>query len=263
MNKRWTLFCTIVLCLALTACNANQTADQADDKNQPALALSATATNTPKEDFMDQQDAYATALQNLLKNHTLPDGTDCGFEPSYQMADNQFAIYDIDQDDKEELLIMYSTTFSAGMTGCVLAYDSATKELQTELQEFPLLTFYDNGIVKADWSHNQGLAGDFWPYSLYQYAPDSDQYVRIGMVNAWSKDFSAIDSQGNPFPDTIDTSGTGVVYYIITDDNYEQTTSVDVSAYKEWINFYLENASELEIPYLALTEENIAHIKNE
>ena len=77
---------------------------------------------------------------------------------------------------------MNTNTYMAAQAEYVFKYDPEAKKLQTEFSEFPALTFYDNGIIKAEWSHNQGLAGDnFWPYSLYQYAPETDSYVLVGM----------------------------------------------------------------------------------
>ena len=117
---------------------------------------------------------------------------------------------------------MYTDTYMAGQTGYVFAYNEQTKKLNTELSEFPSLTFYDNGAVKAEWSHNQGRAGDnFWPYSLYQYAPETDSYALIGMVDAWDKTYAQTDDQNNPFPSDIDKSGTGMVYYIMENGEYD------------------------------------------
>lgn len=270
MKKIVTLITSAVLCIALTACDNSQ---PENDNNQtspsPTLTLAPeNITSVPKDlenpsaDLTDMKHAYADALENLRNNHILPDGTDCGFEPSSNMADNKFSIYDIDNDGKEELLIMYTTTVSAGMTGGIFAYDETTKELLTELNEFPLLTFYDNGIVKAGWSHNQGLGGDFWSYTLYQYTEASDTYKCIGMVDAWDRKFSERNETGNSFPSEIDQSGTGVVYYIMKDKNYDYSNPADASEYNAWVNSYLGDASEIQIEYKALTEENILQLRN-
>jgi len=199
-------------------------------------------------------------LENLMENHIFPDGTSC--EQTIDMSENKFAIYDVNNDGKEELLLMYNTAPLAGQTEYIISYGEKTKELQTELSEFPLLTFYDNGFVKAGCSHNQGLAGDFWSYSLYQYKSESNSYELIGMVDAWQKSFSATDNQKHPFPDEIDKSKTGFVYYIMEDGKYDNTNLVDASVYNKWMNTYIGDASEIDIQYLDVTEENISKIKN-
>jgi hypothetical protein len=167
----------------------------------------------------------------------------------------------VDNDGKEELLLMYTDACMAGMAGYVFAYDAGTKKLQTEFCEFPALTFYDNAIIKAGWSHNQGLAGDnFWPYNLYQYAPETDSYELVGRVDAWDKSYREAVDPNNPFPSDIDKSGTGFVYYIMKDGQDDTTHPVDASEYNAWINSYIGNASEIQIQYMALTEENISQI---
>lgn len=277
MKKILSLIFSITLCMALVACNSNQAGNIDDNSDNPPLSVSPTATATaavtaavtdtpaepdkPMDNLDDMYNAYFTALENLIQKHILPDGTDGG-EPTGDMSENKFAVYDVDNDGKEELIILYSTTITAGMAGCIFAYDSETGALQTELQEFPLLTFYNNGIVKALWSHNQGLAGDFWPYNLYQYNPDSDSYVLVGMVDAWDKNYRETDDQNNPFPSDIDKSGTGIVYYIMEDGQYDNTHPADASEYNEWVNAYIGDASEIQIQYMDLTEENISQIRN-
>lgn len=230
---------------------------------QPEPSAASSQTPAPAVPLQEAREAYYTALQNLLNRHVLPDGTDCGYDSVSNMAENKFALYDIDQDGTEELIVMYTTTYMAGQVQAVYEYDGAAKELSAELVEFPMLTFYDNGVVKAGWSHNQGLAGEFWPYTLYQYDASSDRYVNVGMVDAWDKNLSQTDAQGNPFPDEIDVSGTGFVYYIMTNGEYETVDPVDASSYNEWFDSYQKGAAEVEIPYQDLTEEQIASIRQD
>lgn len=266
MKKIWYLVFSIVLCVALAACSNQIGKGEEKDSNTPPSATP-TVTDTPKEpdELVDNPSemyqAYFTALENLIQNHVLPDGTDVG-EPFGDVSENKFAVYDIDNDGKEELIILYSTTATVGMAGCVYGYNSKTGTLQAELQEFPLLTFYDNGIVKALWSHNQGLAGDFWPYNLYQYNTDSDSYTLVGMVDAWDKKYVETDYEGNSFPSDIDKSGTGIVYYIMEDGEYDNTHPVDAVEYEKWTDSHIGKALEIQIPYKDLTEENIAQIKD-
>lgn len=258
---------SISLCVALAACGNSQEVNIDDNSEKSSLPSSPTVTDTPSEpdipadNIDDMHDAYFAALEDLVQNHIFPDGIDAG-EPLGDMSENKFAVYDVDNDGKEELIILYSATITAGMSGYVFAYDDETGALQTELNEFPSLTFYNNGTAKALWSHNQGRAGDFWPYSLYQYNPDSDSYVMLGMVDAWDRNFPGTDTQNNPFPSDIDKSGTGFVYYIMEDGQYDDTHPVDASEYNEWVNVYIGDASEIPIQYMDLTEENIAQIKN-
>ena len=67
----------------------------------------------------EEKAAYYALLQSLYQTYTLPDGTELGYDEITDLSWNQFAIYDIDQDGKEELLILWTTTYTAGMSGIV------------------------------------------------------------------------------------------------------------------------------------------------
>lgn len=206
------------------------------------------------------KNSYVSALEALLRENIYPDGTDIGNAVTSTMSDNQFAVYDVDQDGKEELIVLFTSTYMAGMRGSVFAYDNETGTMTEELSEFPALTFYDNGYVKVDASHNQGLAGGFWPYSLYRHRTDSDRYELTAMVDAWDRQLSETDYENRQFPEEVDKSKTGVVYYIMTDGSYDTGNPVDLADYDKWIDTCIGNASELPIQYLNLTEENVSRL---
>ena len=143
----------------------------------------------------DVRSLYAQILKTLLDENRLPDDlNDPGgyigtVEEREAMAENQFAVCDVDGDGREELVIQYLTAnMVAGMRAPIYDTDE-NGGLCLQFSEFPNLTFYDNGAIQAGWSHNQGLAGDFWPYTLYVYNPESDLYRDVGSVDAWSRDF--------------------------------------------------------------------------
>ena len=208
-------------------------------------------------------EAYAAALEDLAQNHLLPNGEDCGFIDGCDLSANQFAVYDLDADGREELLILYTSTYMAGMAGAVYDYDSETGALREQfpLPLPPLLTFYDNGIVQADWSHNQGVAGyALWPYTLWRYDPAADAYSAAGMVDAWDKSFMEF-YDGQDFPDQADLDGDGVVYYLMDYGDYSREHPVDAEQYRQWRESFLDGAAALELPLMALTAENIAALR--
>lgn len=271
MKKILLLIFSAALCVTFAACNNSQVDIDGNGGNSlPHTVPTVQETeedkrlesDKPVDSFDNMYDAYFAVLENLIQNRILPDGIDpC--EQSGDMSENEFTVCDVDNDGRDELILIYTTTCGANWAGYVLDYDEETKELKTQLKEFTMLTFYDNGIVKAGWSHNQGLAGDFWPYSLYQYVPDSDSYILVGMVDAWDKNYfrSEEDIKNNPFPSDIDKSGTGFVYYVMEDGKYDNTHPIDVSEYNEWIGAHIGDASKIHIQYKALTEENISQLK--
>lgn len=203
--------------------------------------------------------AFRAALTNLLDNRVLPDGTPC--EPDSDLSGNRFAVCDIDHDGRDELILSFTTTYMAGQVAQIYDYDAAAQRLKLEFSEFPALTFYDNGMILADWSHNQGLAGRFWPYSLYRYDAAADSYACVGMVDAWDRGLTETNGAGASYPADIDTSGTGLVYYLMESGVYEEDAApVDASVYNAWRDSYLGGASVLTLTDLALTAENVQTI---
>lgn len=207
-------------------------------------------TNHSSERDMAAQKVYAAALRNLLYSGILPDGTSV----VYPAGDSsQFTISDVDGDGMEELVLLYNTGVTAGMRGYIIGYDAENEIIHIELAEFPDFRFYSNGAVKALWSHNQG-DGEMWPYELYEYRPDTDSYEWVGTVDSWNKSY-----REKGFPDDVDTSGTGVVYYVNV-DRYSGGQPISEEDYLAWMKPYLNGASELSITYQPLSEENIATV---
>lgn len=266
--KRWNFLFLILLMNLMVGCG-QQTAPVPEEPASPPVeetpvtedpALDVPQMSVLSEENAPARKAYAAALKTLLDMNVLPDGTDCsdGYSGSIPerktMAENQFSVYDVDGDGREELILLYTTAITAGEQGFVLDYDEKTETLHIQLSEYPALTFYADGAVMAGWSHNQGKGGAFWPYFLYVYDPDTDSYTQVGAVDAWDK---TLVPEG--YPTDIDVSNTGFVYYIYKDvaAEWDQIDPVDAAAYRAWIAPYLGDGEKLALPYTALTAENI------
>lgn len=206
---------------------------------------------------------YSGILSQMIAAWQLPDGeldtsvieTDGG-----GMADNYFAVTDIDGDGREELIVNYVNAIMAGMMTIIYDYDPVLGELKRELTEFPALTFYDNGVIKAEASHNH-TQGEIWPFVFYQYEADSDSYVEIGGVTAWDKKIAEVSYEGQPFPDEVDADGDGTVFAIWdgaggSDGSAEY--KYDQVDYEEWIQSAIGGAKELSIEYLPMKYESFA-----
>ena len=212
--------------------------------------------------------AYVRVLENLLNNSVLPDNSD-GTGIFSDMADNTFAVADVDGDGREELVLLTRPDIYAGYRGWVLDYYNNALVIQHE--GFPSFTFYSNGAFAEDDSHAQGVWTDtFWPHSLYRYLPESDSYELAGHLSAWEKQVSDINPDSlPPFPTEKDKSGAGILYYIHPISSYEYLNTsesrvniaVDQSVYLAWLEPILGDARPLELDYLPLTEENIAQIE--
>lgn len=204
-------------------------------------------------------EAYKTALRKMISDKKLIDDEQLYEDEVFKISDNKFAVSDVDSDGKEELLVSIGSAPTAGMVAVLYDYNEASGEVVKEFSSYVDSTFYDNGILKVSASHNQGLAGDsLWPYSLYKYNKQSDTYDLIAYVDAWNKNISKKDSNGNSFPEEIDTDKVGVVYYIMENGyDLESAKIVNKSDYDAWEKSYLNGANKIELAYYDLTEEYI------
>lgn len=230
---------------------------------------SPTETERPTEEKTEASTQFITAgpmtyrevLEGIYYDDVYPNGYNCGYDDFYDKSVNKFAVYDIDNDGSDELIVVYTTTYVAGNVEYIYDHDE-NGYLIEEFRGFPLFIYYDNGIIKVGISHNQGLAGSFWPYTLYQYDPQSDSYNKVGFVDAWDKSYTDTDFYHDdaPFPDNIDVSETGFVYYICANGSGGYDDPVDVTEYNAWHDSYVVGASEVELPFMNMTEENIQSV---
>lgn len=208
----------------------------------------------------DRLAAYQTVLQDVYNNQKFPGGRELGYD-GFPMSDNRFALEDIDQDGSVELILLYTTTYVGGHAVIIYDYDATTGSVREQFVEYPGVTCFDNGILKADASHNHSLSEKIWPYTLYQYDAESDGYEAIAMVEAWDKSLRDTDYEGNAFPDDVDKDGDLTVYYIMDADNYELKDPVDLEEYEKWFESYRGDAEVIRPSYMELTEENISKLK--
>lgn len=168
-----------------------------------------------------------------------------------------FTIYDVDADGKNELIIEWPGDCMATYVSYIWDYEDG--KTHVEIVEFPMFTYYDNGIIEVEWSHNQGLAGDFWPYTVYKYNKETDSYDCIGGVDAWDGNCWETGIGGASFPTDIDEDGDGIVYYIFSGDRvgYYDIEPADGINFINWRNEYLDGANEVKLPFVQLNEENI------
>lgn len=202
---------------------------------------------------------FQYALQQIAFEHIYPDGTDTGFDSTYgSIEDNQFAIYDVNGDGVDELIVRFTTAPMAGNTEKIYEFHKADGTVKPILIASPNLTYYSDGTIKEDWSHGSGLAGeDYWPYTLYRYNVAEESFEEIAQVNMWSKAVDTVDFKGDTYPDDIDAEGAGTVF-ILTHQGIVETISK--TEYEKWLSDTVNVSAEIDIPYQALSEENIKAI---
>lgn len=259
----------------------NEAVDAADDpaageeNNSDMAAINDTenADTEVAEENLTLQKAqirhyYGGILSQITASWQFPDrelDTSALSDGIGSMADNHFAVTDIDSDGREELIVQYTNASMAGMCEMIYDYDPAGGGLKCEFSSFPALTYYSNGIIKAEASHNQGW-GEFWPYILYRYDAEKDSYVEAGSVESWDKAHSETWFDGRPFPDELDTDGDGTLF-IIGKEGGEASFGYEDFKYNradvdEWFGGYLagapEDAKEITIDYRPLKYEAYA-----
>lgn len=200
---------------------------------------------------------YQEVLEEVYQSSEDPERSQYENGPS-------FALYDVDRDGGEELIVQNTGGSMADMWTRIYGYDEAAKTAYVELEEFSGLSYYDNGIVEALWSHNQGMAGDaLWPYNVYRYNGEAGVYQQIAAVDGWDKGLSDVWG-GASFPDDVDRDGDGFVYYIITEEggyapDYGEV--MDNADYEAWRETYLSGAFPTGPNLVPLTKENISGIQ--
>lgn len=203
------------------------------------------------------EDAYGKLLWNVYLSGILPFDDDLRPQDLYlgfpdDREENTFAI--CDGADEPVLLWDYAGAYS-GKFGLVYGYQGGA--IHRELLEFPDLTFFENGIVTAGISHNQGNSGRFWPQELYRYDSDSDTHQYIGALSGWDQ---TIPPGAEDYPTDIDTDGDGMVYFHpdIPENPNGTYPPVDGPEFEAWWNSFLDGTQSLELPLQKLTEETMA-----
>lgn len=220
--------------------------------------------------------AYVEVLKGLLNDGTLSDYEDPfededGFETS---EGSWFCVRDVNGDGESELIVSIDDGVMADMVETVYGYSEETGKVFEELTEFPGSTYYANGIVKSDDSHNQGDSGDFWPYSLYKYNEKKQVYEQICHITAVDSNYT-----GKPFlPESTmaaaDFDRDGIVYFIEKGDYYsdfyneypdEDTESepIDLRELNEYLEgIFGKEPGIVEVAPWGITERNVTAYSN-
>lgn len=201
-------------------------------------------------------EAYQFILEQFSFEHIYPDGTDTGFDGSVGfIEDNDFALYDVNGDGLEELIIRFVTAPTEAKLEIVYTFRDGGPAVI--LSAFPEVTYFSNDILQEDWFHGSDLAGEgYWPYNLYRLNCDGF-YELFAEVNMWSRDVDMVNAKGDPYPEDIDRENAGTVF-IVTREG--KTETISKSDYETWLSSLLEDAQQVTIPYQAMTEENIRNL---
>jgi len=205
--------------------------------------------------------AFQRTLQTIHDELYWPELPDAGeinlWEPG-TIEDEQFALFDVDGDGQEELLVSVSNTSTAGMCEIIYGYNPQTDGVRVEAQNYVAVTHYP-GILKADASHNQGYAGDIlWPYTLQFYQEAKDIYEDAFYVDAWCKAITDYDPYAEmPYPEDVDAEQDCYVYLITGNGQKRILNRAD---YQKWEAELFTQKEPLTIPWQKITTANICSL---
>ena len=185
-------------------------------------------------------EVYQGLITQLIETGCFPV---CNYGADGLIYNQTYAILDIDEDGREELIINFSNASAmAGMVYYIYDYDRTTGEVYIESAGWPDVDFLDNGYVKEDASHNHGRSNldDFWPYHLLVYNEETDQYDTVAQIDAWQKE---LHPEG--FPEEADKDGDGIVYYTADVQFWTPTAFMDKAEYDTWCEQYNKGTAKI------------------
>lgn len=209
----------------------------------------------PEETVLSPRlEQYRQVLRDILEQQVFPNGLELGYDDT-DLSLNKFAVTDIDEDGKQELLIVYTTTYYGGNTLMVYDYSEDTGELREELRAFPGVSFLGGGMAKANMSHNHSDSFNVWPYSVYVYDFTGDRYLPAYQISGWEKELKP-----DGFPEEVDADGDGLIYIISDANDHSLTLYEDTREYERWARHMSLDGEAVFIPWKSLTDENIVRI---
>lgn len=252
-----------VLCSAflLTGCSNKTAENSTSDINSEStteIQTDGVATEEITGSNVYEKQTYRELLENIYYDREFPDWDYKNYTNDVSI---DFAVYDIDSDGREELLVTFDNR-------AILMYDhNADGNLIQQFSGYIKSDFYENGAVRVYSAHNQTHSFEVHPFQMYKYNAETDSYDQCGSVRGIDKDVidivnQQIDEAGGTdffeYPAEYDTSSSGTVYYIRSDDDTE--IPLCVTEYNEYYEQFTDNTDIIDIPFMKLKEENIKKV---
>lgn len=229
--------------------------DLSDSSIATAVSVAVSGSGNSSEVYQ----AYYDALMNIRGNHTLPDGRELDYlSEAGIVEDDQFAVYDIDGDSRDEMILLWTTASASDTLMYVYEYNAEADAWTMEICCSPSVTVYDDGMILAEDLYDQGYAVTITPYTVYTYNENTDSYIAAGAVDCWDR--AATDGMdGEVFPEEYDTDDSGVVYMIDYAGyiGYSGGYCYSQSEYDGFVASLIGDKEELDIDYLNLSDANI------
>ena len=224
--------------------------DASDDSGIGEWEVTEPQTPDYSEYNAKAEEAYLAAVQTFVDMGTLP-GSDVvvpveGY--GHDEWDNLYAICDLDEDGKLELVIRAADSIMASMQENVYAYNEETGEVSEILVAFPVCKYYDTHAIESGWSHGTGMeTDDFWPFNAFVYDEENDNYYFYGSVSQYTLEVLTLREKADEFPADVDEDGNGIVYEIINGD--DAPFYADDAIYQEWRSGVFGDNAPVDLPW--------------
>ena len=273
MKKKISLAIIMLLMLSLSACNKK---DDNADKNTSAQNLTETTgedstetgendndgttaepgtdddiTTESEEEINERSAVYDEAIRLFVDEGMLPPFEEEYYETPSEL--NQYAVCDINNDGRDELLIRVNDSDMADLAIYVFLYDDEELRQIGTFFASDETVFYSNNVVIEPISHGAITWGEnFWGQNISIYNEELGEYEYKYVTDAW--DSSIKDSwrgEDEAFPAEADKDGNGMVYWFIEliNDEYVEGEPLDDEAFNNKLAELTQNASKIEIPW--------------
>ena len=210
------------------------------DKNYDMEKLKRKVPRFSEDDKINE--AYYNAIKTLDTTGFLPDGRYCFYieqdgrtdverfqeQRAQHYSPERVAVADVDGDGTAELLFFIEGTCVRDSAEYVYRYSEEKNAFELEFEYSAGCNYYQNGVIKAKPLHSGFIyQDDFWPYSVFQYDENKNEFVLTASVEEIPK---APENPDN-FPEEYDKDGDGKVYII---SQGESVAYMDEKEYLAW-----------------------------
>ena len=214
------------------------------DKNYDMEKLKRKVPHFSEDDKINE--AYYNAIKTLDTTGFLPDGRYCFYieqdgrtdverfqeQRAQHYSPERVAVADVDGDGTAELLFFIEGTCVRDSAEYVYRYSEEKNAFELEFEYSAGCNYYQNGVIKAKPLHSGFIyQDDFWPYSVFQYDENKNEFVLTASVEEIPK---APENPDN-FPEEYDKDGDGKVYIISQGESVKYLDEQEYLAWKKQI----------------------------
>ena len=214
------------------------------DKNYDMEKLKRKVPRFSEDDKINE--TYYNAIKTLDTTGFLPDGRYCfAVEPDGRTDVERFqeqraqhyspervAVADVDGDGTAELLFFIEGTCVRDSAEYVYRYSEEKNAFELEFEYSAGCNYYQNGVIKAKPLYSGFIyQDDFWPYSVFQYDENKNEFVLTASVEEIPK----VPENPDNFPEEYDKDGDGKVYIISQGESVKYLDEQEYLAWKKQI----------------------------